>query len=88
MSVERVLSEFGEMSTQKAVLPGSMDGSRPFLAPDGSLPCPSPSTFNILKFLQENPEELARAEPGAKAQMENIFETGVPVDRVRVSSGR
>ena len=67
-------------STQEAVLPGSMDGSRPFLAPDGSLPCPSPSTFNALKFLQANPEELARAEPPAKAQMEKIFKTGVQVE--------
>ena len=67
-------------STQEAVLPGSMDGSRPFLALDGSLPCPSPSTFNALKFLQANPEELARAEPPAKAQMEKIFKTGVQVE--------
>ena len=58
-------------STQEAVLPGSMDGN---------LPCPSPSTFNALKFLQANPEELARAEPPAKAQMEKIFKTGVQVE--------
>ena len=48
---------------QKTVLPCSTDGLRPFVAPDGSLPCPSPSTFNILKFLQENPD-------GARSQVE------------------
>ena len=41
MFVERFPSEFREMSMQKAVLPCSMDGSRPFVAPDGSLPCPA-----------------------------------------------
>ena len=64
--VERFKSDFKEMSMQKTVLPCSADGL-PFVAPDGSLPCPSLSTFNALKYLQEKPEELARAEPGAKA---------------------
>ena len=35
MFVERFPSEFREMSMQKAVLPCSMDGLRPFGAPDG-----------------------------------------------------
>ena len=78
--VERFRTDFKEMSMQKTVLPCSLDGLLPFVAPDGNLPCPSPSTFNALKFLQANPEELARAEPPAKAQMEKIFKTGVQVE--------
>ena len=67
MFVERFPSEFREMSMQKAVLPCSMDGSRPFVAPDGSLPCPALSTYNALRYLQGHPEAMAKAEARAKA---------------------
>ena len=80
MFVERFPSEFREMSMQKAVLPCNMDSSLPFVAPDGSLPCPALSTFNALRHLQGNPEAMAKAEPTAKAQMEKIFKTGVQVE--------
>ena len=77
--VDRFKSDFKEMAMQKTVLPCSADGL-PFVATDGSLPCSSLSTFNALKYLQEKPEELARAEPGAKEAMEKIFHTGVQVE--------
>ena len=80
MFVERFPSEFREMSMQKAVLPCSMDGLRPFVAPDGSLPCPALSTYNALRYLQGHPEAMAKAEARAKAQMEKIFMKGVQVE--------
>ena len=82
MFVECFPSEFREMSMQKAVLPCSMDGSRPFVAPDGSLPCPALSTYNALRYLQGHPEAMAKAEARAKAQMEKIFMKGVQVERI------
>ena len=77
---------------QKAVLPCSMDGSRPFVAPDGSLPCPALSTYNALRYLQGHPEAMAKAEARAKAQREKIFTKGVQVEcgdfqRAGVSAG-
>ena len=86
MFVERFPSEFREMSMQKAVLPCSMDGSRPFVAPDGSLPCPALSTYNALRYLQGHPEAMAKAEARAKAQMEKIFTRGVQVEWIECAS--
>ena len=86
MFVERFPSEFREMSMQKAVLPCSMDGSRPFVAPDGSLPCPALSTYNALRYLQGHPEAMAKADARAKAQMENIFTKGVQVEWIPCAS--
>ena len=89
MFVERFPSEFREMSMQKAVLPCSMDGLRPFVAPDGSLPCPALSTYNALRYLQGHPEVMAKADARAKAQMETIDlheRRASRVDRVRVAS--
>ena len=54
--MERFLTEFGEMSMQKAVLPGSMDGSRPVVAPDRSLPCPSLSTYGPSRVRSQGPD--------------------------------
>ena len=65
--MERFLTECGEMSMQKAVLPGSMDDLRP---------CPSLST---LRHSHSHPKDMVRAEPEAKAQMEKICKTGVQV---------
>ena len=86
MFVERFPSEFREMSMQKAVLPCSMDGSLPFVAPDNGLPCPTLSTFNALRYLQGHPEAMANAEPRAKAQMEKIFMKGVQVEWIECAS--
>ena len=80
MFVERFPSEFREMSMQKVVLPCNMDGSLPFVAPGGALPCPALSTFNALRYLQNHPEAMAKAEPRAKAQMERIWTKGVQVE--------
>ena len=77
---KRFLTDFREMSMERTVLPCCMDGLRPFIAADGLLPCPSLSTFNALKHLQDHPKEMAEAEPRAKAQIEKIFKTGVQVD--------
>ena len=80
MFVERFPSEFREMSMQKCVLPCSLDGSLPFVAPDGGLPCPALSTFNALRYLQGHPEAMAKAEAKAQAQMEKVFMRGVQVE--------
>ena len=71
---------------QKTVLPCSMDGSLPFVAPDGGLPCPALSTFNALRYLQGHPEAMAKAEARAKAQMEKIFTKGVQVEWIECTS--
>ena len=84
--VERFPSEFREMSMQKVVLPCSMDGSLPFVAPDGGLPCPALSTFNALRHLQGHPEAMEKAEGRAKAQMEKIFTKGVQVEWIECES--
>ena len=86
MFVERFPSELREMSMQKVVLPCNMDSSLPFVAPDGSLPCPALSTINALRYLQGNPQAMAKAEPTAKAQMEKIFMRGVQVEWLECES--
>ena len=83
---KRFVTDFREMSMERTVLPCCMDGLRPFIAADGLLPCPSLSTFNALKYLQEHPRELAEAEPRARAQIEKIFKTGVQVDWIECQS--
>jgi len=68
------------MSTQKIILPCSMDGTLPFVAPGGGLPCPALSTMNALRYLEGHPEVVAKGEPRARTRLEKVFAKGVQVE--------